>query len=671
VSSASLAAPSAGDSLANLALAASCDLGSDIIITTRRKDNSSVIAGFAGVSAPRAAQLLDSLSIVERRLSREPFVLHRLMHGQAEPESPELSRFGYQTLATARVRLGNRRIGAIHALSVSNTLVEPTLLLPAYASHVAVAIAAAQARPRDRQRRLAESTVEGLEELALSAMSFPDLLAGLNSALSASFGPISSGLALWDDRRQILYFVPGSFGADQRTAVSCQVATIDKHSNAARIFATGDPYLSNHAKGDPALMQNYVAAFGLERLIALRLELRGERIGVLYLANKSTGFRLSDISKLQDLAPQISVAVQLARGVFLLRRQQRLEGILSDAAVAIASGASMKEFLPLVLNELCVTLEASMVVVTPTDREAIIWQAGSVQPELERDLLAEAARQPRQSARLRRPTKAGDPGWAALHVPVRLGSDRVATLSTLRLRAEPFAPDERSALARIGKLAALATAMDSYQQQRAELARVAERQRIADDLHDDVAQILFGAQMALDSALESTDLSRDVARNVITARRLLTRSDDVLRGIIGQLTRDVPVDLASSLASLVANLEDEYSLPIRLTITERASAIAAGLDRGVRKTILRTARECLVNVAKHGGPACRATIALTIARERLVLSIADDGIGAQNGAEVAGYGLSSRRRLVRNLGGHMRVRASAGGGTVVTVSFPL
>ena len=64
-----------------------------------------------------------------------------------------------------------------------------------------------------------------------------------------------------------------------------------------------------------------------------------------------------------------------------------------------------------------------------------------------------------------------------------------------------FSSDDRHLLLRFAKLTALAWATERYQQQRAELARTEERARIADDLHDDVAQMLFAAQMSLDSVL--------------------------------------------------------------------------------------------------------------------------------------------------------------------------
>jgi signal transduction histidine kinase len=315
-------------------------------------------------------------------------------------------------------------------------------------------------------------------------------------------------------------------------------------------------------------------------------------------------------------------------------------------------------------------MDASMIAVVPTDTSPIVWRSAQTDSSHERQLLMEGARQPGLRIKVQAPLRAGDPGSATIQVPVKFGSQRVATLSVLRGRAEPFTVDERGALTRLAKLAALAQAMDVYQQERAELARVSERQRIADDLHDEVAQILFGAQMSLDSTLELPELDERAATNVLRARTLLSRSDEVLRGIIGQLAREPPADLVSALAATTSEIEHDYALPIHLDITERARRAEISLHRPVGKALLRTAREALINAAKHAGP-CRATVRLDVGRGRLRLSVADDGLGIPTDARRTRYGLTSVRRLIRDQGGNMRITSGATGGTRLVASFRL
>lgn len=663
------AIPSTGIGLAQLAAYASRDLSADVVITSQTPKGTLAVAASAGIDRGEANGLLPSLNALASR-SNLPTVVSVSMASANDRALQSLCRHGYASCATLQIGTAREPVGALHVMSREPIGLENSLLLRAYASHAEIAIAASKPH-RSRHRMGRSHTIEALDNLALSATSFQDLISALDETLATLFGPLRCGIALWDHPRGVLYFVPGSFRVEEHVAVSCQVTMTTKHSNAARVFATGDPYLSNEAAGDPAVLREYVTAFGLSRLIAVRLETQGRPIGVLYVADIERDFRVADIWQLESLIPRISAAVECARAFFLLRSRHQLERILSDIAVAIARGQSMEDFLTPALGRFGEALDAAMVAIVPTDTRPMTWRSERAYPSWEQELLLDAARQPaRPRARVRPPVGAGDPGSTTLQIPVKFGAQRVATLAVLRLRAQPFTDDERDALTRLARLAALARAMDTYQQERAELARAAERQRIADDLHDEVAQILFGAQMSLDSTLELSGLDERAAANVARARALLGKSDEVLRGIIGQLSHAPPSDLVTALASTVSEIEHEYGLPIHLDISHRARAATINLHRPAAKAMLRAAREALINAAKHAGP-CRAIVRLGINHDRLRLSVADDGIGIENRQETGHYGLESVRMLIRDQGGTMRVSRGASGGTTLVVSFRL
>jgi signal transduction histidine kinase len=315
-------------------------------------------------------------------------------------------------------------------------------------------------------------------------------------------------------------------------------------------------------------------------------------------------------------------------------------------------------------------MDASLIALVPTASAPIVWRAHDVDLTAERDLLAQARKQPPTRTEVTGPLRVGDPGSAAYHVPVSLKAQRVGTLSALRSRAEPFAPDEQSALARLSKLAALAWATERYQQQRAELARIEERRRLADDLHDDVAQILFGAQIALDSTLELT-LHQQAVEGVVRARALVVKADEALRAVIHHLAPPPSTDLKRALGSVVVEVEEEFGLPIRLDVTDGATEHPFEVGRPVRDALLRVARESLVNAAKHAGP-CRATVRLSAGRNgRIMLAVIDDGMGMIERSRPGHHGVESLRRTVRAQGGSFRIESNPSGGTKVIASFPL
>jgi signal transduction histidine kinase len=197
------------------------------------------------------------------------------------------------------------------------------------------------------------------------------------------------------------------------------------------------------------------------------------------------------------------------------------------------------------------------------------------------------------------------------------------------------------------------------------------RQRIADELHDTVAQIMFGAQINLDSALEVETLDHTVRDQVVHARGLLVRGDSMIREVIHHLSRPIAGDLSDRLTLVAEQLQEEFNVEIRLELPAR------GLRRPVVDALVKAAREAVINAAKHAGP-CSISIRLAISRRgRLLLTVLDDGTGIDSNkarrrtAKRDGHGLPAVRRSLRESGGALRVSANPSGGTKVLATVPL
>jgi signal transduction histidine kinase len=391
----------------------------------------------------------------------------------------------------------------------------------------------------------------------------------------------------------------------------------------------------------------------------------------LHVANKRTPFTVADVQACEEITPRVAVSVETTRMLLRSRMQQQIERALSEAAVTIASGTSTQASLIAALQELRILFRSSFMAMVGADAEPIIASDPTVLPAQRQRLLAAARSVEGELADVTPPVGAGDPGSATLHVPVRLGPDHLGTLAVFRNHGEAFTVDERRGVLQIAHLIALSWASERYQQQRAALARLQERQRIADDLHDDVAQILFAAQMQLDTMLES-DLLEPAARVKAThARGLLIRADTSIRNVIAQLAKPDATALGDRLAETVDSVEEEFMVSIHLDISGSAAETADGVRRPIADTVVKVAREALVNAAKHAGP-CRISATLDCTPvDRLRLKIADDGIGiAEHGHDHLSHGIASLRRSVRRHGGTLRVRQSNAGGTVVLVNLP-
>lgn len=355
--------------------------------------------------------------------------------------------------------------------------------------------------------------------------------------------------------------------------------------------------------------------------------------------------------------PPDGMVKDLARSVVRMVGRQRLEKILTQVAVGIASGQPVADCLVPAFDELGAVMGASLVALCPQDSRALIRRTGPTDPDVERRLCG-AGRQ------------FDEPGWVAFHAPVDLSGERMATVSVVRRAEEPFSKDEKDVVTRLASLVALAWATERYQHQLAEIARLRERERIADGLHDRVAQILFAAQLGLDAMLETASSPAEIER-LTDVRALLTRGDTAIRDVIHQLTTTaLQPTLARRIRVEVESVEDEFGVAIHVDLpTDEELDL---VRRPVCDAIVKIAREGTVNAVKHGWP-CRIGLELQVDQDRVVLAVVDDGLGLRSDAAPRpGHGLGSLHRLVEDVGGTISLAClGCGFGTRLQASFPL
>lgn len=510
----------------------------------------------------------------------------------------------------------------------------------------------------------------------------PDRLPGALSEITAHVtglvrpltGATAVGITVWEPELGVLVALPGAFGAtDSMLAGSVTGPPTNMLSASVRVFVTGQPYLSNQTSGDPGVLQSYVELFDIHRMLSVALDCGGRRIGVLHLVNKADEFTTADIIAVETIAPQVAAAVQLARSVARMAERQRLEGMLGTAAVAIASGLPSQESLLPAFDELAAVLGARLVALVPREGTPLIRRAGPVDP-WEARVLADA-RSRGEVATGAYPHRAGEPGWSALHAPVEAGGERAATLSVLRRSGGPFTADEEHAVTRLGRLVGLAWASERYQRQLAEIALLRERERIADELHDRVVQILFAAQLGIDSLLDSPDgagAGSSPEERLLEIRQLLSSGDTAIREVIHRIAARSDHDLERRLAEVAESVGEEFGVFVRVQLGP-----LPGVPRHVADGAVKVAREGIVNAAKHAGP-CRITLAAELTGQpaggaTLLVTVVDDGLGLGDATSAGGgYGLGSLRRAVADAGGRLSVATAEDGlGTRVSAGFPL
>jgi len=535
------------------------------------------------------------------------------------------------------------------------------------------ALETAYGRLRTKTTRLSaelESVVMA-DKAVLEARTIEEMGHLLTTRLAAILGAQTGGVMVYDDERGALQTLPGAFGVSDDAAFSYRIQTDNPDSNCARVFRSGEPMVSNHAQGDPGIMQDYVDLFQVKRLLSIPLVLGGKKVGVLHLANKPAPFTEYDVYRAHMLAPRVATVVELGTAMLRLRRQQRATEVLVDLALRISSGDAIEDLIEGMLGQLGDVIEVSILALVPSKGAPLVWSRPDVPAALVEELVTDAAGRSSSSLSVGEPRQAGDPGSATYHVPVRLAGRQFATLSTLRRRADPFVENDREVLRRTANLIAVGRATEGYRRQRAEVAALRERQRIADDLHDHVAQLMYAAQVTLDSVLEEGDVAFEREVEIARARSLLLKGDVAIREVIHQLAEPIPADLRQRLELMAQELGKEFRATIRLEVPEAVAEATRELRRPAVEALVRTAREAVVNAIKHAGP-CSIAIRLDLSADgRLLLTVADDGAGHPADSSHKGHGLDSLRRVMRDCGGQLRVSTVAQGGTRVMASVPL
>lgn len=212
--------------------------------------------------------------------------------------------------------------------------------------------------------------------------------------------------------------------------------------------------------------------------------------------------------------------------------------------------------------------------------------------------------------------------------------------------------------------AAIAIANAALYERSRELSMLAERNRLALELHDAVSQKLFSLVLTAEAAGTQLDRDGEAARaHVLRLQQLAREALEELRSLIlelrpPELERD---GLGGALRKHVDVLRRLHRMRIDVDLDE-------GPPGGPRdREILRVAQEALQNAVRHAG-AQRVGVRLGRRDGRLVLEVTDDGAGfdpADPALRSRRLGLTSMEERAQRLGGRLEIRSAPGAGTTV------
>jgi signal transduction histidine kinase len=198
-----------------------------------------------------------------------------------------------------------------------------------------------------------------------------------------------------------------------------------------------------------------------------------------------------------------------------------------------------------------------------------------------------------------------------------------------------------------------------------------ERQRMAGEIHDTIAQGLAGVVTQLQAARQARERAGDWERHLDVAQQMARESLAEARRSVQALR---PQSLEeSALPEALTEVAGRWTALHGVPAEVRTTGTVRTMHPEVEGTLLRTAQEALANVAKHAG-ASRVAVTLSYMGDLVTLDVRDDGAGFAPDRVTptagGGYGLTAMRRRVARVAGTLEIESEPGAGTAISASVP-
>jgi signal transduction histidine kinase len=203
-----------------------------------------------------------------------------------------------------------------------------------------------------------------------------------------------------------------------------------------------------------------------------------------------------------------------------------------------------------------------------------------------------------------------------------------------------------------------------------------ERQRLAREIHDTLAQGLTGIVTQLEAAEQAHEHPDAWQKHVHLARTLARESLSEARRAV-QALRPEPLEgsrLPDAIGEMAKRWSESSSVPVHLETTGRPTPLLTDLE----VTLYRVAQEALTNVAKHAR-ASRVGVTVSYMEDVVLLDVRDDGVGFVPGSPTpsagharsgTGFGLKAVEQRLRRVGGQLAIESAPGSGTAISARVP-
>lgn len=410
-------------------------------------------------------------------------------------------------------------------------------------------------------------------------------------------------------------------------------------------------------------------------------------LGALFVADDRDGRTFTDSDEItaQALASAASVAIDNARLFERARASARWTSASREITTALLSGDD-HDLRPLQLiveraAELTGAEQAIVLVpVDPADEVDTLVVSAAVGVYADEVLGQEVpvdgsttggvfrSGEPLITERFRRPIQAfTDVGERpAIVMPLR-AEDAVRGVIVVARNAKqpPFDTSYLDLVRHFASHAAIALKLAAARDNDRELALLADRERIAHDLHDQVIQQLFAAGLDLQGTVARSRSPEVAERLTRTIDGLQATIETIRSSIFALNTAAVGLaDFRHRIDQILANLTADRDVATTLAVSGPLSAVSDRLAEHAEAVLT----EAVSNTVRHSH-AAHLSVAVTV-NDELVVEVTDDGEGIPAGNDRFS-GLANMRRRAQRLGGQCAITTPPGGGTRVHWVVPL
>ncbi len=257
-------------------------------------------------------------------------------------------------------------------------------------------------------------------------------------------------------------------------------------------------------------------------------------------------------------------------------------------------------------------------------------------------------------------------------IPLYAHSEKLGVLNVASTDWRELSPEDLQLLYTIGDMLSIAIERARLFESIMQIGAVEERNRLARDIHDTLAQGLTAISLQLETAEAKLDEQGDrveIRETVHQALKLARQNLEEARRSVQDL-RAAPLEgrtLSDALVDLVAEYQNSSDIEFSYNSTGGSRPIPSRLESG----LYRIAQEALNNLVQHSS-ASWASVTLTTTPEQIGLTIEDDGKGFEIDTIPEGrFGLQGIQERTRLLDGNMELQSELGSGTRLEVRAPL